>query len=292
MKRQLKVKCALVLALVAGLLPPGVSHAGSNCILSARLGTYQVRKWVIPGLSSLGTFSSEVTGEHEVPAVDPPSYNEGMAAFVYNPSTGAIPTYVIDYGGGYPSHVVIESNGVKVDQAIPAANDGDQGGYHKIVAGKLTAGTYWIIAFGFGQSGGILYPTPVGTWSVTMNYGGVACGSALNIPDAQIANYNNSHFSGGIHVYAAGAELGRDTAISFDVAQKSVFGLVYNDMASTVASGNYTLPNGVTYGMSPGLFRLISTNGHYVFSQTLRAGVDTSFDIDFLKLTLPNINSV
>jgi hypothetical protein len=252
------------------------------------LGTYQVRKWVNPGV--LGAFSWRVQDHIQAPGlVENPSYHAGMAVFVYNPSTGNIPTYVVDYGGTNPPHVFARVNGtILISQPISGTNVGDQGGYRGIVAGDMTVGTYWVVAFGFGGDHGILDPPNTSTWSVVMNYGGVACSDPVSVP-GQIVNYNNSHFTGGTHVYAPGAEVGKDINLSFDVAEKNVFGLIYNSTETTASFGTYRTPSCFNCGYSPGVIKLVSKNGHYSFTKTLVAGVDSSFDIDFLKLTLPPI---
>jgi hypothetical protein len=286
--RRLGVRGTLLLALVAGLLPPRIASAG-GCYLTYPLGTYQVRKMVVPSLSPIKAFSWDIR-EHYHGIEDVSSYHDGMAAFVYNPSTGQIPTYVIDYIGSDAPYGVVEVNGANlVNQMIPSTDfSGGHGAYHATVEGYLTAGTYWVVAFGFGADHGILDPPNTSTWSLAMDYNGVSC-DPVNVA-AQIVNYNNSHFRGGTHVYAPGAEVGKDINLSFDVAERNVFGLVYNSGLTTASFGTYRTPSCFNCGYgSNELFRLVSTNGHYSFTKTLVAGVDSSFDIDFIKLTLPPI---
>jgi hypothetical protein len=212
--RRLGVRWVLVFALVAGLLPPGTSYA-AGCYLTYPLGTYQVRKMVVPSLSPLSAFDWDISDHIQAPFVDDEGYHGGMAAFVYNPSTGQIPTYVIDYAGADAPHAVVEANGTTViNQMVPSTRgNGIQGGYHATVAGELKAGSYWVIAFGFGADHGILDPPDTSTWHLGMDYNGVSCTSVS--VSAQIVNYNNSHFRGGTHFYAPGAELAKDTMLAF-----------------------------------------------------------------------------
>jgi hypothetical protein len=72
------------------------------------------------------------------------------------------------------------------------------------------------------------------------------------------------------------------------VAEKNVFGLMYYDFHAGFEVGTYHTPSCNRCGYNT-LAKIVSTNGAYSFTLNTAVGVDSSFDIDFLKLTLPPI---
>ncbi|MCA1834216.1 MAG: hypothetical protein ABR548_00995 [Actinomycetota bacterium] len=210
-----------------------------------------------------------------------------MAAFVYNPANGAIPAYVIDYAGANAPHAAIEVNGTTlVNQVIPSTRvSGSHGGYQYATSPHLDPGTYYVVAFGFGPDDGIFQSINPSQWHVTFDYG-IDC-EPVNVP-ATIMNYNNSHFRGGTHIYASGVEVIQNSTVSFDVAERNVFGLIYN-VARGASYGTYSTPTcgHCGYGGTPA--KLVSSKGHYAFTKSLVVGAESAFDVDFLKLSLPAV---
>ncbi|MFN2641178.1 MAG: hypothetical protein ABR548_04680 [Actinomycetota bacterium] len=274
--------------MAAWLLTPIVSH-GIDCVISGPLGTYQVRKWSLPTGGVFTGIDWQVQTPTQPPPVDDRGYHWGMAAFVYNPATGQTPLWVVDYAGDDAPHMVLTAGDADVVNAPIPVTAGIQGDYHEHADPYLDPGTYWVIAFGFGPDHGVFDALNPSKFRVAFNYGTAPCTESVSVP-AQIVNYNNADFNGGTHVYAPGAEFGKDTTLSFDVSEKKTFGMVYNASTAGVQSGKYSIPGCNNCGLpSNSLFKMTSWNGHYSFTRTLQAGIDSSFDVDFLQLTLPGI---